>query len=144
MFRAVDHQWDGELFATAGAQVDIWNHNRSEPINSFQLCKISEDSGALEQRLSCLCVTSRTWVAVETATDIIISSVSASTLVMIECYLLSRNNLRDDDGDNAFHIAAETAKMICENLDWLIVMLRNSDADIEVRKHSTFNWNALL
>ncbi|KAL4393340.1 hypothetical protein AHAS_Ahas02G0042200 [Arachis hypogaea] len=44
MFRAVDHQWDGELFATAGAQVDIWNHNRSEPINSFQLCKISEDS----------------------------------------------------------------------------------------------------
>ncbi|RYR74858.1 hypothetical protein Ahy_A02g009565 isoform E [Arachis hypogaea] len=41
----------------------------------------------------------------------------------------------DDDGDNAFHIAAETAKMICENLDWLIVMLRNSDADIEVRKH---------
>ncbi|XP_072069855.1 uncharacterized protein [Arachis hypogaea] len=25
--------------------------------------------------------------------------------------------------------------MICENLDWLIVMLRNSDADIEVRKH---------
>lgn len=28
LFRAVDHQWDGELFATAGAQVDIWNHNR--------------------------------------------------------------------------------------------------------------------
>lgn len=25
---AVDHQWDGERFATAGAQVDIWNHNR--------------------------------------------------------------------------------------------------------------------
>ncbi|QHO17825.1 E3 ubiquitin-protein ligase KEG [Arachis hypogaea] len=45
-------------------------------------------------------------------------------------------NLQDDDGDNAFHIAAETAKMIRENLDWLIVMLRNSDADIEVRNHS--------
>ncbi|MGS7457588.1 hypothetical protein, partial [Mycobacterium tuberculosis] len=27
-FRAVDHQWDGNLFATAGAQVDIWDHNR--------------------------------------------------------------------------------------------------------------------
>ncbi|EYU46644.1 hypothetical protein ABFS83_04G022000 [Erythranthe nasuta] len=34
-FRAVDHQWDGDLFATAGAQVDIWNHNRSQPVNSF-------------------------------------------------------------------------------------------------------------
>jgi hypothetical protein len=28
-FSAVDHQWDGEHFATGGAQVDIWNHNRS-------------------------------------------------------------------------------------------------------------------
>ncbi|KAK7271492.1 hypothetical protein RJT34_27441 [Clitoria ternatea] len=45
-------------------------------------------------------------------------------------------NLQDDDGDNAFHIAAETAKMIRENLDWLIVMLKNPDADIEVRNHS--------
>ncbi|KAF5207169.1 Ddb1- and cul4-associated factor [Thalictrum thalictroides] len=35
-FWAVDHQWDGEHFATAGAQVDIWDHNRSEPINSFE------------------------------------------------------------------------------------------------------------
>eukprot|EP01018_Ginkgo_biloba_P030087 Gb_30586 [translate_table: standard] len=34
-FRAVDHQWDSSVFATAGAQVDIWDHNRSEPINSF-------------------------------------------------------------------------------------------------------------
>ncbi|OIW15436.1 hypothetical protein TanjilG_28635 [Lupinus angustifolius] len=45
-------------------------------------------------------------------------------------------NLQDDDGDNAFHIAAQTAKMIRENLDWLIVMLRNPNADIEVRNHS--------
>lgn len=44
-------------------------------------------------------------------------------------------NLQDDDGDNAFHIAAETAKMIRENLDWLVVMLLNPDADIEVRNH---------
>lgn len=43
--------------------------------------------------------------------------------------------VQDDDGDNAFHIAAETAKMIRENLDWLIVMLMNPDADIEVRNH---------
>ncbi|CAN4105003.1 unnamed protein product [Withania somnifera] len=34
-FWGVDHQWDGDLFATAGAQVDIWNHNRSQPVNSF-------------------------------------------------------------------------------------------------------------
>lgn len=34
-FRAIDHQWSGSLFATAGAQVDIWDHNRSEPIDSF-------------------------------------------------------------------------------------------------------------
>ncbi|KAD6795730.1 hypothetical protein E3N88_06626 [Mikania micrantha] len=35
-FRAVDHQWEGDLFATAGAQVDIWDHNRSQPVNSFE------------------------------------------------------------------------------------------------------------
>ncbi|CAL5205873.1 unnamed protein product [Lathyrus oleraceus] len=34
-FCAADHQWDGEHFATGGAQVDIWNHNRSQPVNSF-------------------------------------------------------------------------------------------------------------
>lgn len=43
--------------------------------------------------------------------------------------------VQDDEGDNAFHIAAETAKMIRENLDWLVVMLLNPDADIEVRNH---------
>ncbi|KAF9611578.1 hypothetical protein IFM89_033582 [Coptis chinensis] len=32
----VDHQWDGDRFATAGAQVDIWDHNRSEPVSTFQ------------------------------------------------------------------------------------------------------------
>ncbi|KAG6787747.1 hypothetical protein POTOM_003792 [Populus tomentosa] len=41
----------------------------------------------------------------------------------------------DDEGDNAFHIAAETAKMIRENLEWLILMLRNSNAAVEVRNH---------
>lgn len=33
-FRAVDHQFDGNLFATAGAQVDIWDHNRFD-LNLF-------------------------------------------------------------------------------------------------------------
>ncbi|PKA66419.1 Guanine nucleotide-binding protein subunit beta-1 [Apostasia shenzhenica] len=32
----VDHQWDRTLFATVGAQVDIWDHNRSEPVNTFK------------------------------------------------------------------------------------------------------------
>ncbi|XP_010547364.1 PREDICTED: E3 ubiquitin-protein ligase KEG isoform X2 [Tarenaya hassleriana] len=45
-------------------------------------------------------------------------------------------NLQDDEGDNAFHIAADAAKMIRENLDWLIVMLRNPDAAVEIRNHS--------
>ncbi|XP_062175639.1 E3 ubiquitin-protein ligase KEG isoform X2 [Alnus glutinosa] len=45
-------------------------------------------------------------------------------------------NLQDDEGDNAFHIAADAAKMIRENLEWLIVMLRNLDAAVEVRNHS--------
>ncbi|KAI8009245.1 DDB1- and CUL4-associated factor 13 [Camellia lanceoleosa] len=35
-FWAVDHQWEGNIFATAGAQVDIWDHNRSQPVNSFE------------------------------------------------------------------------------------------------------------
>lgn len=34
-FRAVDHQFDGNLFATAGAQVDIWDHNRFD-LNLFR------------------------------------------------------------------------------------------------------------
>ncbi|KAK6919116.1 Sof1-like protein [Dillenia turbinata] len=35
-FGAVDHQWDGDLFATAGTQVDIWDHNRSQPVITFE------------------------------------------------------------------------------------------------------------
>ncbi|KAH6814832.1 protein kinase, partial [Perilla frutescens var. frutescens] len=45
-------------------------------------------------------------------------------------------NMQDDDGDNAFHIAADTAKMIRENLEWIIVMLRYPDAAVDVRNHS--------
>ncbi len=36
IFRGVDHQTDGNCFATAGAQVDIWNHNR---LTSELVCK---------------------------------------------------------------------------------------------------------
>ena len=42
---------------------------------------------------------------------------------------------QDDDGDNAFHIAADVAKMIRENLEWIIVMLRYPDAAVEARNH---------
>ncbi|XP_065867744.1 E3 ubiquitin-protein ligase KEG isoform X2 [Euphorbia lathyris] len=45
-------------------------------------------------------------------------------------------NLQDDEGDDAFHIAADAAKMIRENLEWLIIMLRNPDAVVDARNHS--------
>lgn len=35
-YKGADHQWGGNLFATAGAQLDIWDHNRSQPVNSFE------------------------------------------------------------------------------------------------------------
>ncbi|PON97823.1 Guanine nucleotide-binding protein, beta subunit [Trema orientale] len=35
-FWAVDHQWEGDRFATAGAGVHIWNHNKSAPERSFE------------------------------------------------------------------------------------------------------------
>ncbi|CAA0831427.1 E3 ubiquitin-protein ligase KEG [Striga hermonthica] len=44
-------------------------------------------------------------------------------------------NLEDDDGDNAFHIAADTAKMIRENFEWIRIMLRYPDAAVHVRNH---------
>ena len=44
-FRGADHQWDGNLFATVGAQVDIWDPDRY--IDSF-----------LAISILCLCVTS--------------------------------------------------------------------------------------
>ncbi|GLC33361.1 hypothetical protein PLESTB_000341300 [Pleodorina starrii] len=34
-FRGIDHHWDRSAFATAGAAVDIWDHSRSEPVQSF-------------------------------------------------------------------------------------------------------------
>lgn len=34
-FRSIDHHWDRQQFATAGAAVDIWDHSRSEPVQQF-------------------------------------------------------------------------------------------------------------
>ncbi|EFJ16629.1 hypothetical protein SELMODRAFT_439559 [Selaginella moellendorffii] len=34
-FRAVDHQWEKKVFATAGANVSVWDYNRSEAMTSF-------------------------------------------------------------------------------------------------------------
>jgi WD repeat and SOF domain-containing protein 1 len=34
-FRAIDHHWKEQLFATAGAAVELWSHERSEPVNTF-------------------------------------------------------------------------------------------------------------
>ncbi|KAI3952712.1 hypothetical protein MKW92_000015 [Papaver armeniacum] len=44
-------------------------------------------------------------------------------------------NLQDDEGDTAFHIAADSAKMIRENLEWIAVMLQYPSAAIDVRNH---------
>lgn len=34
-FRGVDHHWDRPQFATAGAAVEIWDHSRAEPVQTF-------------------------------------------------------------------------------------------------------------
>ncbi|XP_015639441.1 E3 ubiquitin-protein ligase KEG [Oryza sativa Japonica Group] len=44
-------------------------------------------------------------------------------------------NLQDDDGDNAFHIAADAAKMIRENLSWIVQMLQQPSPAVDVRNH---------
>ncbi|KAI4382953.1 hypothetical protein MLD38_008842 [Melastoma candidum] len=60
----------------------------------------------------------------------------AKSCVGLLLYAGANCNLQDDEGDNAFHIAAESAKMIRENLQWLIVMLRHPDSAVEARNHS--------
>ena len=34
-FRSVDHHWGRAQFATAGAAVEVWDHERSEPVQTF-------------------------------------------------------------------------------------------------------------
>ncbi|AQK94125.1 E3 ubiquitin-protein ligase KEG [Zea mays] len=43
--------------------------------------------------------------------------------------------IEDDDGDNAFHIAADAAKMIRENLTWIAQMLLQPSPAVDVRNH---------
>ncbi|KAG9151827.1 hypothetical protein Leryth_002101 [Lithospermum erythrorhizon] len=45
-------------------------------------------------------------------------------------------NMQDDEGDNAFHIAAYAANMVRENLQWLLLMLKYPDAAVGVRNNS--------
>lgn len=45
-FRAIDHHWDRPQFATAGAAVEIWDHERSEPVHSFSWGADTITSGA--------------------------------------------------------------------------------------------------
>lgn len=45
------------------------------------------------------------------------------------------DHYQDDDGDNAFHIAADAAKYIRECLECIVVMLQYPGAAIEVRNH---------
>lgn len=56
-------------------------------------------------------------------------------LCHLTCLVLFSFYYKDDEGDNALHIAADAAKMIRENLDWLIVMLKRPDAAVDVRNH---------
>ena len=35
-FKGIDHHYRTSLFATAGPAVQVWDHNRSEPVNSYE------------------------------------------------------------------------------------------------------------
>lgn len=36
MLTSIDHHWGRPMFVTTGATVDIWDHFRSQPVNSFE------------------------------------------------------------------------------------------------------------
>ncbi|GFZ20620.1 protein kinases;ubiquitin-protein ligase [Actinidia rufa] len=48
-------------------------------------------------------------------------------------------NLQDDDGDNAFHIAADAAKLIRESLECIVWMMKYPAAAIEARNYRQAN-----
>lgn len=61
-FRGIDHHWDRNSFATAGPQVDVWDHERSEPVSSFtwgadsvMSVRFNPVSFHVPQSLSCNC-----------------------------------------------------------------------------------------
>ncbi|KAK6933989.1 Zinc finger, RING-type, eukaryotic [Dillenia turbinata] len=60
--------------------------------------------------------------------------INVVSCILLYPYMIT-NAIFDDEGDNAFHIAADSAKMIRENLEWIIVMLKYPDAAVEVRNH---------
>jgi len=36
LIHAVDHHWSKPMFVSSGETVDVWDHNRSTPVNSFE------------------------------------------------------------------------------------------------------------
>ena len=60
-FRAIDHHWDRPQFATAGAAVEIWDHERSEPVHSFSWGADTITSGGQAWPLPCACTCGLHW-----------------------------------------------------------------------------------
>ncbi|XP_024545688.1 E3 ubiquitin-protein ligase KEG isoform X2 [Selaginella moellendorffii] len=52
--------------------------------------------------------------------------------------------IQDENGNTALHIAAEMAKMVRENLDWIVIMLNKSDAATDIKNHSGKTLRDLL
>ena len=53
------------------------------------------------------------------------------------------NYNQDEDGDNAFHIAAAAARLIRENLDCIILMLQCPSASIKIRNNRWVKRNVV-
>ena len=60
-FSAIDHHWKEAKFATAGSQLDVWDHDRSEPIHSF--------NWGVESLLTCKWNPAEAGLLASTATD---------------------------------------------------------------------------
>nr|GEZ69338.1 ankyrin repeat-containing protein [Tanacetum cinerariifolium] len=69
---------------------------------------------------------------------------------------LGKGPKQDDEGNNAFHIVADTEKMIHENLEWSIVMLKYPGSrcggnnafhivvDTEKMIHENLEWSIVM
>ncbi|KAJ7547407.1 hypothetical protein O6H91_08G084400 [Diphasiastrum complanatum] len=53
-------------------------------------------------------------------------------------------NVQDDEGNTAFHVAAEMAKLVREDLDWIVKMLQRLDAALDFKNHSGKTLRDLL
>ncbi|PWA73383.1 putative lactoylglutathione lyase, chloroplastic [Artemisia annua] len=58
-------------------------------------------------------------------------SVGSHGRFLMDEYDILVSDIEDDEGNNAFHIAADTEKKICENLELIIVMLKYPGAVVE-------------